>query len=260
MKIDIIKHRSEIDGKSTSAHAAILASDDVRVFEYPDIPDYTQEEGVVLIFPCPGSTDVRCLFTGVHRLDTSDNFGFEPGQLVGTLLKQKMKEIPENGAGDILSEPSTAPRRNYSFNDLPVKRAVFIDSTWNQSRGIYKDAKIGAMRCVVLQNRLSQFWRHQKGSPRWYLSTVEAIHQFLLEVHLHAWGLDVSYRGLDELEINADLIASNLVKEKADEMDSLHRPYNGQYDNLLFFFTHMYGLIHTYYDHNKLKAYKRPIT
>lgn len=246
-----------MDGKSTAAHAAIIASDDVRIFEYPNIPDYTEEDGVVLIYPCPGSIDVQCLFTGVCRLDTSDNFGFEPGQLVGTLLKQKMKEIPDNS-----DAASTSTRRNYTPNDLPVKRAIFIDSTWNQSRGIYKDPKIGAMRCVVLQNRLSQFWRHHKGSPRWYLSTIEAVHQFLLEVHLHAWGIDPTYRGLDELEISADFIAKNLVNAAKydDAVDSLQRPYNGQYDNLLFLFTHMYALIHTYYDHNKLKAYKRPIT
>lgn len=40
IKIDIIKHQNECDGKSTSAHAAVLAPDDVRVFTYPCIPDY----------------------------------------------------------------------------------------------------------------------------------------------------------------------------------------------------------------------------
>lgn len=40
IKIDIIKHQNECDGKSTSAHAAVLAPDDVRVFTYPCIPEY----------------------------------------------------------------------------------------------------------------------------------------------------------------------------------------------------------------------------
>lgn len=43
LKIDIIKHRKEIDGKSTAAHAAILSPDDVSVYTYPDIPDYYNE-------------------------------------------------------------------------------------------------------------------------------------------------------------------------------------------------------------------------
>lgn len=33
--------------------------------------------------------------------------------------------------------------------------------------------------------------------------------------------------------------------------------YDGQYDNLLFFFRFMYSKIHTLYDHDQLKSYKR---
>lgn len=41
VKIDIIKHPREIDGKSTAVHAAVLASEDVKIYTYPDIPDYS---------------------------------------------------------------------------------------------------------------------------------------------------------------------------------------------------------------------------
>lgn len=48
VKIDIIKHQREIDGKSTAIHAAILASDQVKIYTFPDIPDYSKsEEGTV---------------------------------------------------------------------------------------------------------------------------------------------------------------------------------------------------------------------
>ena len=40
-KVDIIKHPREVDGKSTAVHAAILAPHDVMVYQFPDIPDYT---------------------------------------------------------------------------------------------------------------------------------------------------------------------------------------------------------------------------
>jgi len=40
IKVDIIKHAKEIDGKSTSAHAAVLAPDDVNIYTFPCIPDY----------------------------------------------------------------------------------------------------------------------------------------------------------------------------------------------------------------------------
>lgn len=41
IKIDIIKHQRELDGKSTAIHAAILAPDDVTIYSYPNIPDYS---------------------------------------------------------------------------------------------------------------------------------------------------------------------------------------------------------------------------
>ncbi|KAK7490808.1 hypothetical protein BaRGS_00017864, partial [Batillaria attramentaria] len=51
VKIDIIKHQSESDGKSTCPHAVVLAPEDVTVYTFPCIPDYDREK-VVLVFPC----------------------------------------------------------------------------------------------------------------------------------------------------------------------------------------------------------------
>lgn len=100
----------------------------------------------------------------------------------------------------------------------------------------------------------------------YFVHIFKAIHQFLLEVHINAWGLDSSYRGLDALDVQLDFVKErlnsetvNIVDDTVDGDEEMLKPYNGQYDNLLFFFTHMYKLIHTYYDHNDLKAYKRPI-
>jgi hypothetical protein len=36
-------------------------------------------------------------------------------------------------------------------------------------------------------------------------------------------------------------------------------PYKGEYDNLLFFFCYMYSKIHKLYNHEDLRAYKRPL-
>nr|CAD7455371.1 unnamed protein product [Timema tahoe] len=121
-------------------------------------------------------------------------------------------------------EPS--PEKVHTAQELPISRAVFIDSTWNQSRGIYKDQRLRALPCVVLESRVSQFWRHQKNSPRWYLATVEAVYQLLVELHT--------------------------ATTKDEE-------YQGQYDNLLFLFHYMYSKIHDLYKHEDLQAYKRPL-
>lgn len=44
MKIDIIKHPNETDGKSTAIHAKILAPDDVNIYTYPCIPDFDTDK------------------------------------------------------------------------------------------------------------------------------------------------------------------------------------------------------------------------
>lgn len=100
---------------------------------------------------------------------------------------------------------------------------------------------ISDLPCVILQKRISQFWRHQKKSPRWYLATIEALHEFLVELHTCAFGQVENYN------------------EKETISKSLTEPYQGQYDNLLYFFKYMYDKIHWLYDHEKLYAYKRPL-
>lgn len=254
IQIDIIKHRSEIDGKSTSAHASILASNHVKVYEYPMIPDYSTEEGVVLIFPSQDSCSIASLFSNNDEYTNHRSAAIEvpKGINLGTLLLHKLNET---------NPAQISKHSNYNWSNIPVKRAVFIDSTWNQCRGIYKDNKINSLKCVVLQNRLTQFWRHQQGTPRWYLSTIEAVHQFLIELHMHAFGLNAEYLGLDQLELSKEFLSNIKISNDnhLGDGNNLLQPYNGQYDNLLFFFTYMYDLIHSYYDHDKLKSYKRPM-
>lgn len=43
VKVDIIKHIQEVDGKSTSSHAAIIAHKDVHIYTYPQVPDWTNQ-------------------------------------------------------------------------------------------------------------------------------------------------------------------------------------------------------------------------
>lgn len=147
----------------------------------------------------------------------------------------------------------------YTLDNLPVKRAVFIDSTWKQCRSIYKDTRISSIKSCVIQNRITKFWRHQKGAPNWYLSTIEAIHQFLLEFHISAWGISQQYfdNCLNDLQLDSSFIPLNKIisdEDADDEVDRLCKPYSGQYDNVLFFFSFLHSLIHSLDDINgKLK-------
>lgn len=44
VKIDIIKHPNETDGKSTAIHAKILAPSDITIYTYPCIPEYQKDK------------------------------------------------------------------------------------------------------------------------------------------------------------------------------------------------------------------------
>ncbi|KAL3282901.1 hypothetical protein HHI36_006059 [Cryptolaemus montrouzieri] len=239
IKIDIIKHKHEIDGKSTSGHAAVLAPEDVTVHTYPNIPDYSKEN-VVLVFP------------SYDAISVSDLLQHEDYNELLELKGKGSKELPKgyNRTTLLTKIVKNLDSDVRLLRSLPINKVIFIDSTWNQSKGIFKDPKISRIPCVVIENRISQFWRHQKGSPRWYLATIEAIHQFLLEIHLHRWGLDKNYKGIFGC-------FNESSKNFEDYYSNSENAYKGQYDNLLYFFKHMYNLIHEYYDHEELYAYKR---
>lgn len=264
IKIDIIKHRQEVFGKSTSSHAKIIAPDQVDIYEYPNIPDYTEiADDVILIFPSSKSVSISSLFKGVSTFDFKENYGLDKGFTIGTLMKQNLDEIiSDEDRSKLQKEDQT--EKHYTLNNLPFKRAIFIDSTWNQCRGIYKDPKINSIKSCIIQNRKTKFWRHQRGAPDWYLATIEAIHQFLLEVHVSAWGISKRYYDnclVDLQLLDVSFIPTNKIYENNDSGDtpehSLCKPYDGQYDNILFFFCFLYSLIHSLEDKNgKINAPK----
>ncbi|XP_021196814.3 tRNA-uridine aminocarboxypropyltransferase 1 [Helicoverpa armigera] len=239
IKVDIIKHRREIDGKSTSAHAAVLAPNDVTVYTYPDVPEYPLDGKTVLLFPGAEARTVQELFTGKDNAPSYSDLllaELPSGYNVGTLMTKVLKHQDINEI--------------QHAHKFPIDRVVLIDSTWNQSRGIYADERLQKIPTIVLQRRASQFWRHQKGSPRWYLSTIEALHQLLLELHICAWGRSEHYKSF--------LTVYSPVHK--DDNHPQCKPYIGQYDNLLYFFKFMYEKLHKLYKHESLLAYTRPMT
>lgn len=50
LKIDIIKHPNETDGKSTAVHAKLISPDDVSIYTYPCIPEYEDKRHEVSIY------------------------------------------------------------------------------------------------------------------------------------------------------------------------------------------------------------------
>lgn len=248
-KIDIIKHKRELVGKSTSCHAKLIAPEDVEIYEYPEIPDYKDEEGVVLIFVSPTAIDIRTLFKGHKTLKVKENFGHQIGKKPPMLLKKKLSEIVVDEAREDY-ESNELLNNEYTLDNIPVKRAVFIDSTWSQCKSIFKDERLSKLPTLIIQNRLTQFWRpNQKDHPSWFLATIEAIHQFLFEFHVYAWGIEKCYfeKSLQDLKlISTDWIPKDKIIEtpESDKNKPL-LPYNGQYDNLLYYFSFVYSLVHS---------------
>lgn len=62
---------------------------------------------------------------------------------------------------------------------------------------------------VELKMRKTCFWRHQKGKPDSYLATIEAIYYFLRDYHEYCLGQE----------------------------------YDGEYDNLLFFYSFLHSVV-----------------
>nr|XP_028563101.1 DTW domain-containing protein 1 isoform X5 [Podarcis muralis] len=156
---------------------------------------------IALIFPGPNSVSINdiplCLQNKSKKkvgCDEDEDSSAEP-----VLKCAKTESGSESDLGE----------HQFHSRNAPLKRIVFIDSTWNQTNKIITDERLQGLLQIELKSRKTCFWRHQKGKPETYLSTIEAIYYFLVDYH------------------------KEFLKEK----------YEGQYDNLLFFFSFMYKLI-----------------
>ncbi|CAL1280320.1 unnamed protein product [Larinioides sclopetarius] len=229
IKIDIIKHPKEVDGKSTSAHAAVLAPDDVKIYNYPDFPSY-ENERVLLIFPGKSAIPFQEWWKRtIQSQDSFDNSSCSK-QLAdfNEVLTHKETDGIIHGSDSVVpslddSSIQTLGKEQTKIMNLPFSKVIFIDSTWRQSKAMYSDPRLKNLPCIMLQAYKSLFWRYYREKLDTHLSTIEAIYYFLVEYHL-------------------------LLHPEV--------PYTGQYDNLLFFFKFMYFKIRTLYDPLKLKAYQ----
>ncbi|XP_037012390.2 tRNA-uridine aminocarboxypropyltransferase 1 isoform X1 [Artibeus jamaicensis] len=195
LKIDIIKHPNETDGKSTAIHAKLLAPEYVTIYTYPCIPEYEEKDHeVALVFPGPKSVSVKDISFHLQKR-VQNNVRGKNDDPDKPCVKRKKTEEQDLNDGEC--------------KETTLKKIIFIDSTWNQTNKILTDERLQGLLQVELKTRKTCFWRHQKGKPETFLSTIEAIYYFLVDYH------------------------TDILKEK----------YKGQYDNLLFFYSFMYQLI-----------------
>ncbi|VDN17611.1 unnamed protein product [Gongylonema pulchrum] len=63
----------------------------------------------------------------------------------------------------------------------PIKRFVFLDSTWFQIGGLKMLPQIRNLPLVTLKSYRTKYWRPQRGLSEYHLATIEAIYYALRE-------------------------------------------------------------------------------
>nr|XP_046917812.1 tRNA-uridine aminocarboxypropyltransferase 1-like isoform X1 [Dermatophagoides farinae] len=205
IKIDIIKHPQELNGKSTSTHAMILTTPpkDVRIFTYPDMPnDWHDLNKIFLLFPKPGSQTVQEFLQNYYHHHHNDD----------------------------------EQQQHCLSAEFPIERIVVIDSTWQQTKKILRNVRIQQLKTLIIDSKQTMFWRYQRGRPMNHLSTIEAIYYLLIQIHMTMFDLFNNHHDHD----HHDHCHMNVNETFTTE-------YNGQYDNLLFFFKHTFNLIKNRY-------------
>ncbi len=64
--VDIIKHPAVVDGKSTAVHARLLAPDHVKIYTYPNIPNFENKEKVILFLLSKYFSNRFCVSLGLE--------------------------------------------------------------------------------------------------------------------------------------------------------------------------------------------------
>eukprot|EP01059_Diplonema_ambulator_P004562 TRINITY_DN14280_c0_g1_i1.p1 TRINITY_DN14280_c0_g1~~TRINITY_DN14280_c0_g1_i1.p1 ORF type:complete len:310 (+),score=109.34 TRINITY_DN14280_c0_g1_i1:32-931(+) len=100
-----------------------------------------------------------------------------------------------------------------------IKNLVFIDSTWQQSKSISRDDNVNQIGIPVLLNKYrTLFWRFQNIGDETFLATIEAIYYLLRDLKI----------------------------AKGEE-------YNGEYDDLLYYYIHQFAVIQRSYKNKDKK-------
>jgi len=128
----------------------------------------------------------------------------------------KLHEYPNfpdyNTDDTVLLFPS---KNSCSVNDVDIsklKKVVFIDCQWQKTRRMMNDPRLSKLQQVKINLHKTLFWRYQSYGEG-CLATIEAVHYFFKEYH-----------------------------EKAN-----NGKYDGEYDNLLYYYSLFYNIIQNHY-------------
>jgi len=127
-------------------------------------------------------------------------------------------EIPQyNESETVLLYPSDDAPTVAAFPNLSkIKTVIFVDSQWHAANKILRHEALSKVPHIKITQYRTLFWRYQHCGDH-CLATIEAIYYFFKEHHVR-----------------------------------MHGTYNGEYDNLLFYFAYNYQLIQKKYQTEKI--------
>ncbi|KAF2071112.1 hypothetical protein CYY_007577 [Polysphondylium violaceum] len=135
---------------------------------------------------------------------------------------KEFPNVPEYNAEEtILLFPSEDSCFVKDIDCSKIKKVVFIESQWHNTKKILAHPNLKNVRCVKIDLQKTMFWRYQHHGEN-FLATIEAIYYFFKEYQ-------------------------QAISNGA---------YNGEYDNLLYYYTFFYNLIQSSYKHSN-KDFKR---
>jgi len=206
-KVDIIKDPREVDGKSTAIHARIICPQDVRIFDFPQLPPELDrnddDEHLLFLYPNPKASSL-------------DDIARDYGQLFASA-------VPDDGV-----ECTGAAAAATKKTTVTTFRLIVVDAAWKNAKKIVREVEKRNLRQVQIADRDTLFWRYQTGLSKKHLATIEAIYYFLVDFHVIVMGRE--YQG----EYDNLLFLFKFMYEKIHNLydKSTLRSYNRRHESL----------------------------
>ncbi|KFH62761.1 hypothetical protein MVEG_11287 [Podila verticillata NRRL 6337] len=162
----------------------------------------------------------------------------------------------------LLLFPSEGAKQLSEIDPASFDKLVVIDGTWDQAKKMSKSSTLARMKRVTIAPHETLFWRYQRKASD-HLATVEAMYYFLREYHETYLTTPPPSITTSSPEARAERSSTptstaTVVSPHAETLGPNYRygPYDGQFDDMLWFYKYFYELIqHTYRERSDGKTF-----
>ena len=211
IKIDIIRHGQELLSVCSSVHACVICPNDVKMYEYPNIPDYN---------------DIS------YNINNSNTNSVDENNVDCTTLANENVYLLYPSENSVYLD-------ELSIEEISqISKLIVIESKWHGNGMIYNDKRLKNVKHCKIRNHETLYWRYQEYGNE-YLSTIEAIYYSIVDVWINKYKCkninkntnkntdDECYQGqFDDLLLLFAHNHSRIRKEIAKSMDINRRNGN----------------------------------